>query len=536
MKPNRFALSLLTLFFVTSAALADNPFQWKLRSRSKSKTGSYQIKFQQQTWNPKETAVVVCDMWDSHHSLNAVRRVKEISPRMNRFLVEARKRGAFIVHAPSSCMKPYKNHPARKRAQRAARAKNLPNLIAKWCYKIPSEAKGIYPLDQSDGGDDSEAKEQAAWQKKLAKIGRNPRGPWLAQIDVLKIENGDAISDSGVEIWNLMEQRKIKNVILVGVHTNMCVLGRPFGLRRMADNGKNVVLVRDMTDTMYNPARWPYVSHFQGTDLIVEHIEKFVCPTVTSDQLLGGKPFKFKNDKRKHAVIVIAEKLYKTKDTLPPFAQHVLKGKLGLRVTIVKADEKDRNRIPGLSKALKTADVVLLSVRRRALPTADMKAFYAYLKLGKPLVAIRTSSHAFDVRGNKPKGYAEWRQFDAEVLGGNYKGHHPGGPKTTASRAKGSKHAILKGIKTPFQSSGSLYKPSPLKTSTQLLLSGKIEKAPAEPIAWVNTFGNSRVFYTSLGHPDDFKNPQFVRLLHNAVRWAIKMKIDAKAAQVVAAE
>jgi hypothetical protein len=69
----------------------------------------------------------------------------------------------------------------------------------------------------------------------------------------------------------------------------------------MAKNGKHVVLMRDMTDTMYNPARSPYVNHFQGTDLIVEHIEKFVCPTITSDQFLGGKPFRFKGDGRTSA-------------------------------------------------------------------------------------------------------------------------------------------------------------------------------------------------------------------------------------------
>jgi hypothetical protein len=56
--------------------------------------------------------------------------------------------------------------------------------------------------------------------------------------------------------------------------------------------------MRDMTDTMYNPERWPQVSHFTGTDLIVEHIENFVCPTFTSDQLIGGKPFHFKKDSR----------------------------------------------------------------------------------------------------------------------------------------------------------------------------------------------------------------------------------------------
>ena len=137
---------------------------------------------------------------------------------------------------------------------------------------------------------------------------------------MLEIADRDYISDNGAEIWSIMEQKQIHNVILLGVHTNMCVLGRPFGLRQMSKNGKNVVLVRDMTDTMYNPGRWPYVSHFQGTDLIVEHIEKFVCPTITSNQLLGGKIFRFRHDKRPRAVFLIAEKIYDTRSTLPVLA------------------------------------------------------------------------------------------------------------------------------------------------------------------------------------------------------------------------
>jgi nicotinamidase-related amidase len=127
-------------------------------------------------------------------------------------------------------------------------------------------------------------------------MGRNPKAPWKKQHDGIKIHDQDAISDSGVEIWNLLENRGINNVILLGVHTNMCVLGRPFGLRQMAKNGKNVVLMRDMTDTMYNPQKSPFVSHFKGTELIVEHIEKYVCRTITSDQIIGGKPFRFKGD------------------------------------------------------------------------------------------------------------------------------------------------------------------------------------------------------------------------------------------------
>lgn len=216
---------------------------------------------------------------------------------MEEFLKKARSQGELIIHAPSSCMEPYKDHPARKRAQAAPKAANLPKDIGEWCRKIPAEDKGKYPIDQSDGGEDDDPKEHAEWHAKLKAMGRNPNAPWKSQHAGITITDDDAISDSGVEIWNLLEQRGISNVMLVGVHTNMCVLGRPFGLRQMAKNGKNTVLVRDLTDTMYNPKMPPMVSHFEGTRLIVEHIEKYVCPTIASTQLLGGKEFRFKDDK-----------------------------------------------------------------------------------------------------------------------------------------------------------------------------------------------------------------------------------------------
>jgi hypothetical protein len=161
---------------------------------------------------------------------------------------------------------------------------------------IPSEEKGKYPVDQKDGGCDSDKAEQEKHQQALIKMGRKPGSPWLSQIATLKMHDIDIVSDSGVEIWNVLEDRRINNVIILGVHTNMCVLGRPFGLRQMVKNGKNAILVRDMTDTMYNPKAWPYVNHYKGTELVIEHIEKFVCPTITSDQFIGGKAFKFKAD------------------------------------------------------------------------------------------------------------------------------------------------------------------------------------------------------------------------------------------------
>lgn len=278
------------LFALAVSATEETPFSLTLQSRAPSGRAT-QVK---ESWLPSRTAIIVCDMWDAHHCKNAVTREVEMAPRMNEVLEKARKDGVLIIHAPSSCMKPYEGTPARERAKSAPTAARLPDKIAEWCKQIPAEEMAVYPLDQTDGGEDDDAAEHATWAKELEAKGLNPKSPWTKQIDVLRIDQGkDAISDSGVEIWNLLEAKNIDNVILMGVHLNMCVSGRPFGLRQMEKNGKHVVLMRDLTDTMYNPARWPFVSHTRGTELFVAHVEKRICPTITSDQFIGGKPFAF---------------------------------------------------------------------------------------------------------------------------------------------------------------------------------------------------------------------------------------------------
>jgi type 1 glutamine amidotransferase/nicotinamidase-related amidase len=500
------------------------------RVRVQHPTGLDQVKESEEAWSPKETAIIVCDVWDSHHCLNAVRRVMEMAPRMNQVLEKARSQGVLIIHAPSGCMETYADHPGRKIAQSAPKAANLPTDIHEWCRHIPAEDNGKYPIDQTDGGEDDDLAEHAKWHEYLASLGRNPKAPWKAQIDTLKVQDGDAISDSGIEIWNLLEERKIKNVILVGVHTNMCVLGRPFGLRQMAKNGKNVVLMRDMTDTMYNPAKAPFVNHFTGTELIVQHIEKYVCPTITSVDILGGQPFRFKHDRR-NIVMVIGDDEYKTEVTLPQFAKNDLEP-LGFNVKIIHSDEKDKNNFPGLVDAVKNADLVLVSVRRRLPPKEQLDAIRAHVAAGKPLVGIRTACHAWSLRNDEQTkklladGHAEWPEFDAEVIGGNYTGHHGNDIKSTIAPADGAKdHPILRGIEVAdFVGNGSLYRVQPLKSTTTPLLIGAIPNQEPEPVAWTNLSGpqKTRVFNTSLGHPEDFTNPHFRKLLTNGIFWSLE--------------
>ncbi|NQT00953.1 MAG: ThuA domain-containing protein [Planctomycetes bacterium] len=479
-------------------------------------TGRFRVVQNKLEWDLKQTAIIICDMWDQHWCKGATSRVGELAPRMNRIVRRARNRGVLIIHAPSGTVDFYKDHPGRKIAKDAPKAANLPGDISKWRNWIDDNEETLgYPIDHSDGGCDCQpqCKQRSAWSK---------------QVGTIEIRNQDAISDSGVEIWNLLEQRDIENVIIMGVHTNMCVLGRPFGLRNMARYGKNVVLMRDMTDTMYNSRMRPVVSHFTGTDLVVEHVEKYVCPTVTSTVITGRPQFCFKNDKRPRVVFISAESEYGSAETLPEFANE-LKTKYGMYCEVLQGstNKKDEGRhyIAGM-EALTNADLAVLFARRRALTAEQMKYFRQYMKSGRPLIGLRTASHAFDTRGNAPSGYAEWQKLDPEVLGGNYHGHHGSGPKcavTTAAKAKS--HPILAGVKMPFTSDGSLYEVRPLAKSTTRLLIGTIPDKEPEPVAWTNRYKRSRIFYTSLGHPDDLNNPQFRKMLINAVFWALNRPV-----------
>lgn len=490
-------------------ALAAEPLTLHLRSRTEVAPGSgrFHAVTEPVEWDPRETAIVVCDMWDAHTCPAASRRVAAMAPRMNELLKAARARGVFIIHAPSDTMKFYEGHPGRRLAQGAPAAEpRVP--LERWCRLDPAR-EGQLPIDDADGGCDCET----SWKK-------GDPYPWTRQIATLDIVDGDAITDSA-EAYNLLRQRGIKHLIVMGVHTNMCVLGRPFGIRQMVRQGIDVALVRDLTDTMYNPARPPFVNHHTGTDLVVEHIERHWCPTLVSGDFLDGKEYRFPDDPRPHVVIVQGEEEYKTAQTLPPFARDHL-GK-GYRVSFVWLDEKSQASFPGID-AVKSADILMVSARRRPLPADQLALLKAHVAAGKPVLGIRTASHAFHLRNKPaPEGLADWPDIDAAVFGGSYSNHHSRDMATTAwPLPEAREHPILKGIPAAaFPVHGGLYQTAPLLPGTVELLRGRaagVEKE--EPVAWTFTRADGgRSFYTSLGHPDDFQRPEFTTLMTNALGW-----------------
>ncbi len=496
-----------------STGTASPPLTLHARTRVETKPGSgkFNAVTQPLAWEPSRTAIVVCDMWNQHWCKGATRRVAEMAPRMNDVLVAARNQGVLIIHCPSDTMKFYSGTEQRERARRAPHVDNKTPL-RKSC-SLDRTREGRLPIDDSDGGCDCEPP---------CKQG----SPWTREIATLKIEPPDAITDSAEAVY-LMKERGIENVIVMGVHANMCVLGRPFAIRQLVQQGFHVVLMRDLTDTMYNSRSAPYVSHFTGTDLVVEHIEKHWCPSITSVDLLGGKEFRFSEDHRPRVVIVMAEPEYSTDKTLPKFAAKEL-GK-EFRVAQVFGSATDKADLPGL-EAIADADAILISVRRRALKPAQMKLLRDYVASGKPVLGIRTACHAFSLRGGKPQaGLETWESWDADVFGGNYVGHHGKEIKVAIEPARGAadnpifqalpKDALNASGKEPLVGNGSLYRVRPLASTTSAILIGQIPGQPAEPIAWINHRADGGLsFYTSLGHPDDFAEPAFRQLLLTALR------------------
>ncbi len=284
---------LIALGFAVLAPAAEPAPTLKLNLRSRAATpGAPAVAATTKTaeWDAAKTAIIVCDMWDHHWCKSAEARVGELAGPLDAMLKAARAKGVFVIHAPSTCTDFYKDTPQRKRAKAAPFAATPSGLATteRWgtCWNWPdAKREGPLPIDDSDMGCDCAVKCEI-------------KSPWTRQTAAIAIADGDAVTDHGQETWNLLAERKVDNVILCGVHLNMCVLGRPFAIRQMVRLGKNVALVRDMTDTMFNPERPPGGTHFDGTDRVVEHVERYWCPSFLSTDLTGQRPFRFRHDPR----------------------------------------------------------------------------------------------------------------------------------------------------------------------------------------------------------------------------------------------
>lgn len=237
-----------------------------------------------------------------------------------------------------------------------------------------------------------------------------------------------------------------------------------------------------------------------------------------------------------HIVFVTGDDEYRSEITMPFIAQ-LLARKKQFKCTVVYAIDPHTNRpnpkyqknIEGL-EALKTADLAVFYMRFRALPDEQLKLILDYVNSGKPIVGLRTSTHAFRYpRGHKNAQYND--KFGVDVFGQKWITHHGHKSTTEVSIVSGmTAHPILRGIYGAFPCSSWLYHVEPLVGDCTPLLTGKainsgktrdLDKYPLiQPVAWTKTYKGARVFFTTLGHPKDFEEYSVRRLLMNGIYWA----------------
>ncbi|MBX7168947.1 MAG: ThuA domain-containing protein [Pirellulales bacterium] len=260
-----------------------------------------------------------------------------------------------------------------------------------------------------------------------------------------------------------------------------------------------------------------------------------------------------------HVVLVSGDEEYRSEETLPQLGK-ILSKHHGFRCTVLfamnDADgtiDPNQSNIPGL-EALREADLLVLFTRFRHLPAAQMKELVDYIESGRPIVGLRTATHAFDNKGDDPYARYGWQSkdwdggFGRQVLGEtwvNHHGHH-GVESTRGLIVPLQKdHPILRGI-----ADGDIWGPSdvytvrlPLPGDSQPLVMGQVlqgmqpddppvegkKNSPMMPIAWTKTYTGTagkaaRVFTTTMGASQDFASEGVRRLLVNACYWAMGLE------------
>lgn len=256
--------------------------------------------------------------------------------------------------------------------------------------------------------------------------------------------------------------------------------------------------------------------------------------------------------KAPHIVFIMGDEEYRSEESLPMLARIMekqLKAKISLCYSLNKEGYIDPNvtdHIDGL-EALKTADLMVIFARWRNLPEQERRYILDYVESGKPVVGFRTSTHTFMYK-NQPELAYLINEWPAKVFGQQWITHHghfdDGMAALTSVRGLGKTHPILSGVED-FKAHSWLYHVDggqwklqgdvhPLMEGTSLksghAMKGETDKYPlVQPVAWTKTYTGkvgktSRVFFTTLGHPYDFKEIAMRRLAIQGMYWALGLE------------
>jgi uncharacterized protein len=264
--------------------------------------------------------------------------------------------------------------------------------------------------------------------------------------------------------------------------------------------------------------------------------------TAVASALLAGCAAAVAAADKPHVVFVAGDHEYRSEITLPLLAR-IFETHHGFRTSLVMPVDDEGNMNPKADRslagldALADADLAVFYLRWRTLPDDQMKKIVDYVNSGRPMAGLRTTTHAFR---NQQGEYARWNDgFGRDVFGQRWITHH-GGRSTTAVSPTATPHPVLRGVK-PFTGRSWLYHVTPLQgEDVQTLLMGRSigsnhpEDGPyphLQPVAWTKTYTGdtgrtARVFFTTLGHPEEFADVNMRRLVVNGLLWALGREAD----------
>lgn len=233
---------------------------------------------------------------------------------------------------------------------------------------------------------------------------------------------------------------------------------------------------------------------------------------------------------QKNAMFLIGEAEYESHKSMPPFINK-FKEKYKWKVTTCTSnpieDGRDFYEFEGMN-TLDNVDVLVIYTRFRRLSNRQMIMLLKYIEEGRPIVGLRTSTHSFAFPiGDEYNQYNN--NFGTMLFGTPWRYHHGHSSSTSVSIInEKSEHPILKGVEKEFKVRSWLYHVLPLPDSCVPLLMGKAVNSEItdptlftdNPVAWTNTYNGGKIFYTSMGHPEDFECPSFCNLVMNGILWA----------------
>jgi len=212
-------------------------------------------------------------------------------------------------------------------------------------------------------------------------------------------------------------------------------------------------------------------------------------------------------------VMLVGEDEYGSAETMPGLAAE-LAGRLDVSVDVRHSQGRELPPVP----APEEADLLVLFLRFREATDAQMERLAAWFDAGKPVVALRTTSHAFVDR----------KDWFPPYFGGHYKTHADNDAGTIVATAPAAwAHPVLRGVPLTMEMGhGGTYDTQPLSEGATVLMFGRTGDLPAQPVAWTFEYRpDSRIFYTSLGSRENFEQPGFRRLLTNAVLWGLEREV-----------